>query len=176
MRTAFSLFFSFSLSFSIFFFFIPLDTRKNISSRVYHRVCERNGEIIEAREYTLLSRARSGIAWPVFRWTRLTNCPLYYTNRVSLLYCRYSIAETSTPPRIIPSFRADRIPRSTVSIGQLSSLTDEMLIVSRPSIVESIVDYRSFLFQIGECKLRHECKSHVDNTKIAWKRSKQDTR
>lgn len=62
------LFFSLSLSLDFnFFFFIPLDTRKNISSRVYHRVCERNGEIIEAREYTLLSRARSGIAWPVFR-------------------------------------------------------------------------------------------------------------
>lgn len=176
MRTAFSLFFSFSLSFSIFFFLFRSTRGRIYHPRVYHRVCERNGEIIEAREYTLLSRARSGIAWPVFRWTRLTNCPLYYTNRVSLLYCRYSIAETSTPPRIIPSFRADRIPRSTVSIGQLSSLTDEMLIVSRPSIVESIVDYRSFLFQIGECKLRHECKSHVDNTKIAWKRSKQDTR
>ena len=63
-----SLFFFLFLSLVFnFFFFIPLDTRKNTSSRVYHRVCERNGEIIEAREYTLLSRARSGIARPVFR-------------------------------------------------------------------------------------------------------------
>lgn len=61
------LFFSLSLSRFQFFFFIPLDTRKNTSSRVYHRVCERNGEIIETREYILLSRARSGIARPVFR-------------------------------------------------------------------------------------------------------------
>lgn len=62
------LFFSLSLSRFQFFFFLFRSTRGRIyHPRVYHRVCERNGEIIEAREYTLLSRARSGIAWPVFR-------------------------------------------------------------------------------------------------------------